>query len=210
MNLPRIQALIAPLSAPVPSALGVALQAYLYFVNQSLILGWIAAIGAFLGIEAIGGASCYAVVKLHRQKNYGIEFMVSLAGILAYIASGYFVLHSTAILIFFVLAPFSYFAYSILQNMQNEHVEKINETEVQIKLIEAQTKQINAETRKTKAAIVRPVRSPNEHPEQTNKKEIIRMYLAEHPNAGPREIARSTNCAVSTASKWLEELKRSK
>jgi len=154
MNLPKIQALAAPLSAPIPSALGVALKAYLYFQPQSLILGWIAAIGAFIGIEAIGGASCYAVVKLHRQKSYGIEFYVSLAGILAYVVSGYFVLHNTAILIFFILAPFSYFAYAILRNMQDDHAEKVNETEAQIKLIEAQTKQINAEVRKAKAGNV--------------------------------------------------------
>jgi hypothetical protein len=31
MNLPKLQALIAPLSAPIPSALGVALEAYRYF-----------------------------------------------------------------------------------------------------------------------------------------------------------------------------------
>lgn len=169
MNLPKIQAIAAPLSAPIPSALGVAVQAYLYFVSQSAILGWIAAIGAFIGIEAIGGASCYAVVKLHRQRSYGIEFYVSLVGILAYIASGYFVLHNTAILIFFILAPFSYFAYAILRSMETEIVEKVSETEAQIKLIEteaqarameveaetklveAQIKRINAETRKTKA-----------------------------------------------------------
>lgn len=156
MNLPRIQALAAPLSAPIPSALGVALQAYLYFQSQSIILGWIAAIGAFIGIEAIGGASCYAVVKLHRQKSYGIEFYVSLLGIIAYVISGYFVLHNTAILIFFILAPFSYFAYSILRNMQDEHIEKVSETEAQIRLIEAETKRINAETRKTKASSTQP------------------------------------------------------
>lgn len=174
MNLPRIQALAAPLSAPIPSALGVALQAYLYFVSQSIILGWIAAIGAFIGIEAIGGASCYAVVKLHRQRSYGIEFYVSLLGIIAYVVSGYFVLHNTAILIFFILAPFSYFAYSILRNMQDEHIEKVSETEAQIrlieteaqakavevdaqtKLIEAEIKRINAETRKVKANSTQP------------------------------------------------------
>lgn len=162
MNLPKIQAIAAPLSAPIPSALGVAVQAYLYFVAQSQILGWIAAIGAFIGIEAIGGASCYAVVKLHRQKSYGIEFYVSLIGILAYIASGYFVLHNTAILIFFILAPFSYFAYSILRNMQDEHIEKVSETEAQIRLIEAETRRINAETRKTKAGHAVPT------PQSTN------------------------------------------
>lgn len=152
MNLPKLQALIAPLSAPIPSALGVALQAYLYFIAQSYFLAWVAAIGAFVGIEAIGGASCYAVVKLHRQRNYGIEFWVSMVGIAAYIGSGYFVLHNTAILIFFVLAPFSYFAYAILRSMETEIVEKVSETEAQIALINAETRRVNAETRKAKAS----------------------------------------------------------
>lgn len=205
MNLPKLQALIAPLSAPIPSALGVALQAYLYFLTQSQFLAWCAAIGAFVGIEAIGGASCYAVVKLHRQRNYGIEFFVSLAGIGAYIGSGYFVLHHTVILIFFVLAPFSYFAYAILRNMEAEHGEKINETEAQIKLIEAQTRQINAETRKAKIGQPTIVR-PNEQRtviEQQSTRDKIFAYLTEHPTAGPREIERSIGCSVSTASKWL-------
>jgi len=171
MNLPKIQALAAPLSAPIPSALGVALQAYLYFVNQSLALAWLAAIGAFIGIEAIGGASCYAVVKLHRQRNYGIEFYVSLVGIAAYIGSGYLVLHNTAILIFFILAPFSYFAYAILRSMETEIVEKVSETEAQIQLINAETKRINAEVRKAKAGY-----------STTNPTTYKRMYICPYCN----------------------------
>lgn len=210
MNLPKIQALVAPLSAPIPSALGVAVQAYLYFVSQSIVLGWLAAIGAFVGIEAIGGASCYAVVKLHRQKNYGIEFFVSLAGILAYIGSGYFVLHDTAILIFFVLAPFSYFAYAILRNMETEIAEKTSETEAQIKLTNAQRNLVNAETRKAKAGVIVPnvsVRPTNEH-EQISVRDKIYAVLIEQSTLGPRQMSRTVSCSVSTASKWINEWKR--
>lgn len=184
MNLPKIQALAAPLSAPIPSALGVALQAYLYFQTQSLILGWIAAVGAFIGIEAIGGASCYAVVKLHRQRNYGIEFFVSLAGIIAYIGSGYFVLHGTAVLIFFVLAPFSYFAYSILRNMEVEIAEKTNETEAQIALINAEVKRLNAETRKAKAGV----------PTQLTRSHIVEQGIK--PCVCGQEFTRSQDKAI--------------
>lgn len=155
MNLPKIQALVAPLSAPIPSALGVASEAFNYFrVDTSYnVISWIAAIGAFVGIETLGGASCYALVKLHRQQNYGIEFWIAFCGILAYVGSGLYSLAHSPVIIFFFLAPFSYFAYSILRNMETEHVEKLGEVEAQLKLIEAETKRINAETRKAKAGI---------------------------------------------------------
>lgn len=215
MNLPKIQALVAPLSAPVPSALGVAVQAFQYFASangaNSIFLGWVAAIGAFAGIEAIGGASCYAVVKLHRQKNYGIEFAVSLAGIVVYILSGYFVLHSTAIIIFFFLAPFSYFAYAILRNMETEHIEKVSETEAQIRLIEAQTRQINAETRKSKANrtderpsvrfVGRTLSGSNETRDQ------VFSYLADNPTASVRAVASALNIPKSTVEPYIKEFK---
>jgi cation transport ATPase len=186
-------------------------QAYLYFAAQSPILGWIAAVGAFLGIEAIGGASCYAVVKLHRQRNYGIEFAVSLAGILAYVGSGYFVLHNTAILIFFILAPFSYFAYAILRNMQDEHIEKMSETEAQVRLIEAQTKQINAETRKAKAAIqpVQPVQLDRLDTLNLSRecRADVQLLLDSDPTLSAREIGRRLDISQTTASEhkklWL-------
>lgn len=153
MNLPKIQALIAPLSAPIPSALGVAAEAYNYFAKMDTngVWGWIAGAGAFIGIETLGGASCYALISLHRQRNYGIEFWIALTGIAAYVGSGLYTLADSPIIIFFFLAPFSYFAYSILRSMDVELIAKTTETETQIKLIEAQTRQINAEARKAKA-----------------------------------------------------------
>lgn len=208
MNLPKIQALTAPLSAPIPSALGVASEAFNYFyIPDSLnIVSWFAAIGAFLGIETLGGASCYALVKLHRQKNYGIEFWIAFTGILAYIGSGVYSLAHSPIIIFFFLAPFSYFAYSILRNMETEHIERVSETEAQIKLIEAETRRTNAETRKARAEqvpVIAPVRDSvrSEQPEQ--HKDKIYAILAENPNVGPREMSRLVGCSVSTASKWI-------
>lgn len=152
MNLPKIQAMAAPLSAPIPSALGVAAEAYNYMSVQSIpFWGWVAAVGAFVGIETMGGASCYALVKLHRERNYGVEFALAFVGILVYIASGWYTLSDSPMIIFFFLAPFSYFAYSILRSMEKEIEDKVTETETQIKLIQAETRRINAETRKTKA-----------------------------------------------------------
>lgn len=141
INLPKLQAFIAPLSAPVPSAISIAAEAYSFTLPQA---GWfwayVAAFSAFIGIETVGAASCYATVKLHRQRQYGVEFWVALTGILVYIGSGIGTLWHSPTIIFFFLAPFAYFAYSILQSMEHEVVQKTSETEAQIRLIEAQTR----------------------------------------------------------------------
>jgi DNA-binding CsgD family transcriptional regulator len=205
INLPKLQALIAPLSAPIPSALGVAVQAYLYFLPQSAFLGWIAAFGAFIGIEAIGGASCYAVVSLHRQKNYGIEFIVSLIGIIAYVSSGLLTLNHTPLLIFFFLAPFSYFAYAVLRNMEVELVEKRQETEAQLKLVIAQKNLANAEARKVK--LINVQRSIGYIPKEC--REDVRILLEQDRTLSAREIGRKLGISPTTASEhkkiWEKE-----
>lgn len=217
-NLPKIQALVAPLSAPIPSALGVASEAfnYFYITDSYNFVSWFAAIGAFVGIETLGGASCYALVKLHRQNNYGIEFWIAFCGILAYIGSGLYSLAHSPIIIFFFLAPFSYFAYSILRNMETEHAEKVSETETQIKLTEAQTRLINAETRKTRAEKVSNVQpiQVDTRPVSSGQTEQCRtdviQLLDNDPTLSAREIARRLNISPTTASFHKKMWERSK
>ena len=209
MNLPKIQALIAPLSAPIPSALGVAAEAYNYFakMDASGVWGWIAGAGAFIGIETLGGASCYALISLHRQRNYGIEFWIALAGIIAYVGSGLYTLADSPIIIFFFLAPFSYFAYSILRSMDVELIAKTTETETQIKLIEAQIKQLNAETRKARAGGAKPVQMNVVDSVQLSSGQMnghcradIAELLETDRNLSAREIARRLGISPTTAS----------
>jgi len=209
LNLPKLQALAAPLSAPVPSALAIAAEAYLAVTPQThWVFGWAAAIAAFIGIETVGGASCYALVKLHRQRQYGVEFIVALLGIGIYIGSGLYTLMDNPTIIFFFLAPFAYFAYSILRSMEAEIEEKTVETEAQIKLIEAQKRLTNAEVRKVKAE--QTVRSPERTAnttEQFSVQQAIYTVLSERSDVGPREMARTVGCSVSTASKWIKQWK---
>lgn len=212
-NLPRIQALIAPISAPIPSALGVAMEAYNYFVNASWFLAWIAAIGAFVGIETLGGASCYAVIKLHRERNYGAEFYIALGGIIAYVASGLYTLALSPIVIFFFLAPFSYFAYSILRSMDTEIQEKIIETETQVKLLDAQRQLVNAETRKTRAMSegvrVGQTTGQVEPPKQTPRVRVYE-YLSDNPAASVRGVAAELGLPKSTVESYVREWKSQK
>jgi hypothetical protein len=220
VNLPKLQALIAPLSAPIPSALGVALGAYLYFLPQSAILGWLAAVGAFAGIETLGGASCYALVKLHRQRDYSIEFWIAFCGIVAYIGSGVYTLAGSPLIIFFFLAPFSYFAYSILKSMEIEITDRTAETEAQIALINAETRRTNAETRKTKAGItgrqravqnvqsvgaLNDVNARRQAEKQAGLDKVL-DYLSGHPDASLSAIGEHVGKGKATAKNYTDEL----
>lgn len=195
-NLPKIQAIIAPLTAPVPSAISIAVEAYIYVLAQSssVVLGWFAAVSAFAGIETMGGASCYAVIKLHQEKRYGVEFYVSLLGIIVYIGSGVGVLWGSPTIIFFFLAPFSYFAYSIVFALQEEDTSKTNDAELQIKLKEAdakekeiEVKRINAETKRIKAekmesVVVEKVVMPEPAGTFSEAPEDLRKKILPRPN----------------------------
>lgn len=207
INLAKVQAFAAPLTAPVPSAIAIAVGAYSYITVQShWVFGVLAAIAAFVGIETVGGASCYATIKLHRERNYGIEFWVALAGIGIYIGSGLWTLWGSPAIIFFFLAPFGYFAYSIIYSMEAEIVEKTAETQAQIALVKAQKNLVNAEIRKSKAAFA-PVRPSNER-EQDSVRDRIYAVLDERADVGPREMARTVGCSVSTAYKWIKSYKK--
>jgi len=190
LNLPKLQAFIAPLSAPIPSAISVGAEAYHFITPQTNeYWGYLAAFAAFIGIETVGGASCYATIKLHRQRDYGAEFWVSICGILVYIASGLWTLANSPTIIFFFLAPFAYFAYSILQSMEQEIDAKTNETEAQIRLIEAETRRTNAESRKIKVEKTESMQN-NAKPMQTDTK--VQSYICSVCNEkfdNPRKFA---------------------
>lgn len=237
INLPRLQALIAPLSAPVPSAISIAAEAYNYVTPQTnYFWGYFAAVAAFIGIETVGGASCYATVKLHRQRDYGIEFWVALMGIVVYIVSGVGTLWGSPTIIFFFLAPFAYFAYSIIRSMETEIIEKTTETEAQIRLIEAQTRmgvevkklelaQEKEKTKQIKAEHQIPANDRNlpvdsgqpKQPEwlpivPTSKEEFLELYNAGTITIPPKmksaELAKHLPVSERTVRNWLAGIKK--
>lgn len=187
-NLPRLQALIAPLSAPIPSAISIAAEAYNYVTPQThLALGWIAALAAFVGIETIGGASCYAMVKLHRRKSYGVEFWVSLMGILSYIGSGLYTLSDSPTIIFFFLAPFAYFSYSIIKSMHEDDDEKVVvfQSELRQRELSLEERRLQLTIESTKAQLYIDSKKTDLSLEREKTKQIKAASMPAHANSMP-------------------------
>lgn len=218
IDIPKAQSVLAVIFAPITGAIAIAIVAFTYITSIShWILGGVAGFGSFLGVEAIGGACCYALIKCHREKDYGPDFWTALAGTLAYITGGILTLYiQSPVVIFFALSPFAYFSYSIIRTMADEIAEKTNETNAQIGLIKAQTVLTNAQTRKEKAQQNRAginVQSVHLHEmnakAQAEKQENLNRvvdYLAQNPNASLADIGKFVGKGKSTAKNYTDEL----
>ncbi len=224
VDIPKTQSVMAVIFAPITGAIAIAIVAFNYTTSIShWSLGALAGLGSFLGIEAIGGACCYALIKCHRERDYGADFWTALAGVIAYIGGGILTLHlQSPIVIFFALSPFAYFSYSIIRTMQEEIAEKTKETEAQTALIKAQTNLTNAQTRKEKAQQNRATPSVQNvqnnvlndvnaarQAEKLANLDRVKGYLVDNPNASLSEIGEFIGKGKSTAKNYTSELEQS-
>lgn len=218
INIPKAQSVMAIIFTPITGAIAIAVISFNYITSIShWILGCFAFTGALLGVEAVGGACCYALIKCHREKDYGADFYTALAGTVAYIGGGILTLYSQSpIVIFFALSPFAYFSYSIIRIMIDEVKQKTEETEAQIELIKAQTRLTNAQTRKAKASVKDSVKivkhddfnSINEtrKAEKLANLDKVLHYLANNPEASLNDIGEYIGKTRVTAKNYTDEL----
>jgi hypothetical protein len=218
IDIPRTQSVMAVIFTPITGAIAIAVVSFNYITSIShWLLGCLAFIGALLGVEAVGGACCYALIKCHREKNYGADFWTALAGALAYIGGGILTLYlQSPIVIFFILSPFGYFAYSIIRTMADEITAKTAETEAQIKLLNAQKNLINAQNRRDKARSTPPVQNvqngdlndinARRQTEKLANLEKVLDYLATNPEASLSAIGEHIRKGKVTAKNYTDEL----
>lgn len=209
IDIPKTQSVMAVIFTPITGAIAIAIVSFNYITSIShWILGCLGFIGAFLGVEAVGGACCYALIKCHREKDYGADFWTALAGTVAYITVGILTLYlQNPIAAFFALSPFGYFAYSIIRTMADEISAKTEETNAQIELIKAQTRLTNAQARKEKAEMSgRPgVRETGRT--ATGTRDKVYEYLSDNPEASVRKVAGETGLPKSTVEPYVSEFK---
>lgn len=218
IDIPKTQSIMAVVFAPITGAIAIAIVAFDYITSIShWSLGALAGFGSFLGVEAIGGACCYALIKCHREKDYSADFWTALFGVIAYIVGGLFTLYfQNPIAIFFILSPFAYFSYSIIRTMREEIDEKTKETEAQIGLIKAQTNLTNAQTRKEKAQANRAgqtvqtvqlnelnAKAQAERQENLSK---VKEFLSNNPQASLSQIGEFVGKGKSTAKNYTDDL----
>lgn len=218
IDIPKTQSVMAVIFTPITGAIAIAVISFNYITSIShWILGCFAFAGALLGVEAVGGACCYALIKCHREKDYGADFYTALAGTIAYIAGGILTLYlQSPIVIFFALSPFGYFAYSILRTMADEITAKTEETNAQIELVKAQTRLTNAQIRKAKAGVQDPVQNvqhdvlndlnAQRQAEKLANLDAVLDYLSQNPNASLADIGRYIGKQKSTAKNYTDEL----
>lgn len=220
IDIPKTQSVTAVIATPITGAIAIAVVSFNYITSIShWTLGILAFTGAFLGVEAVGGACCYALIKCHREKNYGADFYTALAGTVAYIGGGILTLWlQSPIIIFFVLSPFAYFSYSILRTMADEITAKTKETEAQIKLINAQKNLINAQNRKAKASVQHGVENvkngdlyginAQRQADKLANLERVLSYLADNPDASLSAIGEHIGKHKATAKNYTDELQQ--
>ena len=225
VDIPKTQSVMAVIFTPITGAIAIAVISFNYITSIShWILGCFAFTGALLGVEAVGGACCYALIKCHREKDYGADFYTALAGTLAYIAGGILTLYlQSPIVVFFALSPFGYFSYSIIRTMADELADKTKETEAQTKLINAQKNLINAQNRRDKVRgerSVPPFNTPVQNvqydvlndvnavrqAEKTANLHRVLEYLAGNPEASLNDIGGHVGKGKATAKNYTDEL----
>jgi hypothetical protein len=218
IDIPKTQSVMAVIFTPITGAIAIAIVSFNYITSIShWILGSVAFLGALLGVEAVGGACCYALIKCHREKDYGADFYTALAGTIAYIAGGILTLYlQSPIVIFFALSPFGYFAYSIIRTMADEITAKTQETEAQIKLLNAQKNLINAQNRRDKAAFNTSVQyvqhdvlnglNAKKQAEKLANLDKVLDYLSSNPQASLNDIGEYVGKGKGTAKNYTDEL----
>lgn len=208
-NLAVIQSFLAPALTPVPAALLLASKVYSVLLSNVGWLAWIGAVASFLGLESLGGLTCYAAIKAYRRRDWG-SFLVAAALVIVYIAAGVssvlWLEHSDAQILAwgFGLTVAAYIAYAMVQDVWDSE----RETSQEINLLRAKTNLANAEARKAKAELlqipggvqlgVQP--SSGQSGQASSVRADIAALLDNDPTLSARAIARRLDISPTTAS----------
>lgn len=225
LSLASIQSVAAPVLVPFTPAMLLGNEIYTVLAERTgFWMALLAGITAAIGLEFIGGSTCYAAVKLYRRRDWwALLFAIGLVGVYmsAGIGSILYIDDTKArvLAIFFVLTPVAYIAYALVHDIKEEDDHEATQNRLQVELMEAKTKQLNAEARLEKARAYTPEliypssfgRSANANErEQSDVQAKIYAILAEDSEVGPREMSRRIGCAPSTAHKYIQAWKETR
>jgi hypothetical protein len=179
-------------------------------------LAWVGAVAGFVGLESLGGLTCYAAIKAYRRRDWG-SFLIAAALVAIYIAAGVssilWLEHSDAQILAwgFGLTVAAYIAYAMVQDIWDSGQEMDRE----MRLIKAKTNLTNAETRRAKAELLQVpsgvqlnVQSSGGQWTGVQCRADIAELLETNPNLTGRAIARELGISPTTANEhkklWLE------
>lgn len=154
-NLAVIQSFLAPALTPVPAALLLASKIYAVLLANVGWLAWVGALAGFVGLESLGGLTCYAAIKAYRRRDwpsFGVAAVLVGVYLSAGVSSVLWLEHSDAQILAwgFVLTVAAYIAYAMIQDVWDDE----QALDKQVVLIRARTSLTNAEARKAKAELL--------------------------------------------------------
>ena len=221
LSLASLQSVAAPILVPFTPAMLLGNEIYTVLAERTgLWMALTAGIATALGLEFIGGSTCYAAVKLYRRRDwYALMFAIVLVAVYVVAGAGSILYiddtKARVLAIFFLLTPVAYVAYALVHDLKEEDDRETAQNRLEIELMEARTKQLNAEARLTRvqtaSTIVYPpsfgVRSGERTNEQVQLQARIYAELDKDSTVGPREMSRRVGCAPSTAKTHIDRWK---
>jgi len=222
--LTKIQALIAPLAAPVAPALLLGNEMYqvMVLVGINAWLAFVCAFVAIVGLEFSGALASTMAVKSWKRRSWG-ALTLSVIGTLVYagiVFGGIRMMPQARAQVFGVMVLVSlvaYLGYALYQNYHEQDTQHAEQTEQQIELVRQQKQFLNAQTRQLQwqaqtgfvpgADIVRSGGERGERLNDLSKQLDVWSYLDTNGDSGPSEIARVLGISKSTAQKHIQSWK---
>ncbi len=217
MNLPRIQALIAPLATPVAPALLLGNEMYrvMLLVDVDNWIALIAAIVAVVGLEFSGALTSYMAVKAWKRREWG-AMTLAIFGALIYAAvvfGGIMIMPEQRAQVFGVavlVTMVSYLGYGLYHSFQDATDERRDEKMLDLEALRQQRLLVNAQARlaekQSQLDIVQPSTGQNGQtdtaPEVTDIGQKVIDYFKANPGAPLREVSGEVGCSPETVRKW--------
>lgn len=219
MDLPKLQALIAPVATPVAPALLLGNEMYqvMVAVDINWALSMAAAFVAIIGLESAGALASYMAVKAWGRRDWG-AMVLSMAGALLYAAivmGGVALMPEARARVFGVMVFVTLVAY-LGYGLYHSYIETEQQAQRRIDnkrdLMKEERLLINAQTRQIKATGHVSSVSSGQLDTSTGQVDTsitpigqkVLAYLDDHPGASQRAVARDVGCSPTTAGKWYQ------
>lgn len=217
MNLPKIQALVAPLATPIAPALLLGNEMYrvMLLVDVANWIALIAAIVAVVGLEFSGALTSYMAVKAWKRREWG-AMTLAIIGAVVYavvVFGGISIMPEQRARVFGVavlVTMVSYLGYGLYHSFQDATDEMRDEKMLGIEELRQRRLLVNAQARlseKQSAVDTGQVstghtRQVDTTPEITDIGQKVVNYLMDNPKASLREVSAEVGCSPETVRKW--------
>lgn len=217
MDLPKLQALIAPLATPVAPALLLGNEMYQVMVLSEIwwLLALVSATAAIVGLEFTGALASYMAVRAWGRRDWG-AMMVSMAGALMYAAivmGGIAIMPEQRARVFAVMVLASlvaYIGYGLYHSYAERDTARAQAGVMELDRLDKQRLLINAQTRQIKAGQVSSLSSGRvdtltgqvDMPAVTPIGQKVIDYFGQHPDASLRTVSAEVGCSPETVRQW--------